>query len=126
VLQPELAATRPVFSRLIVAASAAAIAAALCGVPAPAAAAPVRIVQCFVVPRVLSQKAGGTQIDYVNVTNRFMTSVTFAVVYRNALHTYTRRVTDVGSFAPGAEIRHKQTHGCVPISAAFEDGTHWR
>jgi hypothetical protein len=129
---------RAIFFRLVLRAAAALGAAAFVETPAPAAAAPVRIVQCFVVPRLLSQKAGGTQIDYINTTNRFITSVTFAVVYRNALHTYTRRVTDIGSFAPDAEIRHKfslysdvtyagkQTRGCAPISVVFEDGTHWR
>ena len=67
----------------------------------------VKIDQCFVtVPRGLSKKAGGTQIVYENVGARLLSSVTFVVGYRNADHTYLRRVTDEGSFAPGAKINH--------------------
>ncbi len=63
--------------------------------------------------------------------------MTFAVGYRNSLHTFVRRVTDVGEFTPRAEIRHafplysdvtysgKATRGCAAISVTFKDGTRW-
>jgi hypothetical protein len=67
----------------------------------------VKIEQCFVtVPKGLSKKASGTQIVYVNETHHVLSSVTFAVGYRNSDHNFLRRVTDEGSFAPGAPINH--------------------
>ena len=94
--------------------------------------------QCFVIaPRPLSTKARGTQIDYTNDSRKTATSVTFAVGYRNSLHNFLRRVTDVGTFAPGAEISHpfslfndvtfagKQTHGCEAVAVHYSDGTRW-
>jgi hypothetical protein len=105
---------------------------------APAAAGPINILQCFVLPPgALSHKPKGTQIDYVNTSKRTATRVTFAVGYRNAQHDYVRRVTDVGEFTPAAEIRHsfhlysdvtyagKATHGCEAIAVHFKGGTVW-
>jgi hypothetical protein len=106
--------------------------------PAPAVADPIRVLQCFVIPPApLSHKSKGTQIDYVNKSRKTATSVTFAVGYRNSLHNFVRRVSDVGEFAPAAEIRHsfplysdvtyagKATHGCAAITVRFKDGTVW-
>jgi hypothetical protein len=106
--------------------------------PAPASAAPVVVQECYVIPPgPLSKKPKGTAIQYVNKGRHTATSVTFAVGYRNSLHHYLRRVTDVGSFAPGAQIKHtfslyndvtyagEQTHGCAPISVSFKNGMKW-
>ena len=112
---------------------------ALCSLaPAAAVADPIRVMQCFVIPpAALSHKSKGTQIDYVNKSRKTAVSVTFAVGYRNSLHNFLRRVTDVGEFAPAAEIRHafplysdvtyagKATHGCAAIAVHFKDGTVW-
>jgi hypothetical protein len=74
---------------------------------AAVAAAPVTINQCFVTqPKPLSKNAGGTQIVWTNTGSRALSSVTFAVGYRNAEHSFIRRVTDTGSFSPGATLDH--------------------
>jgi hypothetical protein len=113
--------------------------AGLCSISAaPAAAAPIVVKECFVIaPRALSHKPQGTQIDYINKSRHTAKSVTFAVGYRTSSSHYLRKVTDVGSFAPGAEIRHKfdlyndvtyagkQTRGCAPISVVYKDGIRW-
>jgi len=90
----------------------------------------IKIDQCFVtVPKGLSKKASGTQIVYENVGRRTLSSVTFAVGYRNASTNFLRRVTDEGTFSPGAKINHhfalysdvvfagKATTSCGALSA---------
>jgi hypothetical protein len=67
----------------------------------------VKIDQCFVTPpKALSKKASGTQIVYENLGKTTLSSVTFAVGYRNSDEHYLRKVVDQGSFAPGAKINH--------------------
>jgi hypothetical protein len=74
-------------------------------------------------------------IDYTNVTNHVMKEIEFGLIVRGEL---VAEVRDVGTFSPGAEIRHKfglnpnvfplQTSyaKCVPLKIAFEDGSHWK
>jgi len=100
--------------------------------------APVVVKQCFVTaPKALSSKASGTQIDYIINGAKNAKSITFAVGYRNAQNTFLRRVTDVGSFAPGAVIQHhfslysdvtyagEKVQSCVPLSVTWADSTTW-
>ncbi|HTA55579.1 MAG TPA: hypothetical protein VK755_12620 [Candidatus Acidoferrales bacterium] len=102
------------------------------------AAAPILIKSCTVAkPKPLSHMAGGTDITYVNLGKRTAASITFLVGYRNAQSHYLRRVSDVGSFAPGATITHRlslyndvtyagaQTSQCVPIEVKWAGGTVW-
>jgi hypothetical protein len=111
---------------------------ALASAPVKAAVAPVVVKQCFVTaPKALSKNASGTQIDYVIYGHRAAKSITFAVGYRNAQSTYLRRVTDVGMFSPGAEIRHhfslysdvtyagQTTRSCVPLEVKWADASLW-
>ena len=105
---------------------------------ARAASNPISIIHCFVIqPRPMSRTAGGTQIVYVNNGSKTATRITFQVGYRNAENKYLRKVTDVGNFAPGAQIDHrfdlfsdvtyagKQTQSCSAISVRWSDGTAW-
>jgi hypothetical protein len=74
-------------------------------------------------------------IDYVNVTNVVMHQIEFGLIVRGAL---VAEVKDVGTFSPGAEIKHKfglnpnvfplQTSyaKCVPLKITFADGSHWK
>jgi len=74
-------------------------------------------------------------IDYVNVTNAVMKQIEFGLVVRGAL---VAEVKDVGTFSPGAEIKHKfglspnvfpiQTSyaKCVALKITFEDGSKWK
>ncbi len=74
-------------------------------------------------------------IDYVNVTQHVMKQIEFGLIVRGSL---VAEVKDVGTFSPGAEIKHKfglspnvfpiQTSyaKCVPLKIAFEDGSHWK
>jgi len=74
-------------------------------------------------------------IDYVNVSHKTMSEIEFGLVANGKL---VAEVKDVGTFSPGAEIKHKfgistnvfplQTGlpQCVPLQIAFSDGTHWR
>ncbi len=74
-------------------------------------------------------------IDYKNVTNVVMKQIEFGLLVRGAL---VAEVKDVGTFSPGAEIKHKfglspnvfplQTSyaKCVPLKITFEDGSHWK
>jgi hypothetical protein len=102
------------------------------------AAAPILIKSCTIAkPKPLSHMANGTNIVYVNLGKKTAASITFAVGYRNASSHYLRRVTDVGSFAPGATINHTlslyndvtyagaQTSTCVPIEVKWAGGTLW-
>jgi hypothetical protein len=67
----------------------------------------VKVLQCFVtVPKHFSKKATGTQIVYVNMGKRPLTSVTFAVGYRNSAENFVRKVVDQGLFAPGVKVNH--------------------
>ncbi|HZY97060.1 MAG TPA: hypothetical protein VFE35_08150 [Candidatus Cybelea sp.] len=113
--------------------------AALAAAAGPAqAATPILIKSCTVAkPKPLSHMAGGTHIVYVNLGKYTASSITFAVGYRNAEHNYLRRVSDVGSFAPGATIDHTlplyndvtyagaQTSSCLPIQVKYAGGTVW-
>lgn len=100
---------------------------------------PITITQCFIVqPKPLSKTAGGTQIDYVNNGPKTATNVIFAVGYRNAQEHFLRKVTDVGSFAPGQPVQHHfslyndvtyagtKPASCSAVSVTYADGTHWR
>lgn len=74
-------------------------------------------------------------IDYVNVTNVVMKQIEFGLIVKGVL---VAEVKDVGTFSPGAEIKHKfglnpnvfplQTSyaKCVPLKISFEDGSHWK
>jgi hypothetical protein len=74
-------------------------------------------------------------IDYTNMTQTVMKEIEFGLVVRGEL---LAEVRDVGTFSPGAEIKHKfgisknvfpiQTSfaQCVPLKITFEDGTHWK
>jgi hypothetical protein len=125
------------FGRLI-AASLVGVAAATASIAPAQAAAPILIKSCTVAkPKPMSHMGGGTNIVYVNLGKRTAASITFAVGYRNASMHYLRRVTDVGSFAPGATINHTlplyndvtyagaQTSSCVPIEVKWAGGTVW-
>jgi hypothetical protein len=114
------------------------IAAATVSMTSAQAAAPILIKSCTVAkPKPMSHMAGGTNIVYVNLGHKTASSVTFAVGYRNAASHYIRRVTDVGSFAPGATINHTlplyndvtyagaQTSSCIPLEVKWAGGTLW-
>lgn len=74
-------------------------------------------------------------IDYMNVTHATMKQIEFGLLVRGSL---VAEVKDVGTFSPGAEIKHKfgldpnvfplQTSftKCVPLKITFEDGSHWK
>jgi len=74
-------------------------------------------------------------IDYANATNVVMKQIEFGLIVRGAL---VAEVKDIGTFSPGAEIKHKfglnpnvfplQTSyaKCVPLKITFEDGSHWK
>ncbi len=125
------------FGRLI-AVTLVAVAAATASIGPAQAAAPILIKSCTVAkPKPMSHMAGGTTIVYVNLGHRTAASITFLVGYRNSSMNYLRRVTDVGSFAPGATIDHTlplyndvtyagaHTSSCVPIEVKWAGGTVW-
>lgn len=125
------------FSRLL-AATLVTVAAATASIAPAQAAAPILIKSCTVAkPRPLSHMAGGTTIVYKNLGTRTASSITFLVGYRNAQSHYLRRVTDEGSFAPGATIDHTlplyndvtyagaQTSQCLPVQVKWAGGTVW-
>ncbi len=74
-------------------------------------------------------------IDYMNATNVVMKQIEFGLIVRGSL---VAEVKDVGTFSPGAEIKHKfglsrnvfplQTSyaKCVPLKITFEDGSKWK
>ncbi len=74
-------------------------------------------------------------IDYTNVTNVVMKQIEFGLIVHGNL---VAEVKDVGTFSPGAEIKHKfglnpnvfplQTSysECVPLKIDFVDGTKWK
>ncbi len=105
---------------------------------ARAAANPIHINHCFITePKPLSKNASGTQISYVNTGTKNAKSVTFGVGYRNAESKFYRKVTDVGTIAPGVPIDHhfglykdvtyagKQTTSCEALKVVWVDGTVW-
>jgi hypothetical protein len=125
------------FGRLI-AAGAITVAAAMASMMPAQAAAPILIKSCTVAkPKPLSHMANGTRIVYVIGGHKTASSVTFLVGYRNAQSHYLRKVTDVGSFAPGATIDHtlslyndvtyagSETSQCAPIQVKWAGGTVW-
>lgn len=122
----------------LVAAGAIGLAAATASIAPAQAAAPILIKSCTVVkPKPMSHMANGTNIVYVILGHKTAASVTFAVGYRNASMHYLRRVTDVGTFSPGATINHTlslyndvtyagaQTSTCVPVEVKWAGGTVW-
>ena len=74
-------------------------------------------------------------IHYRNISAKTMSSIEFGLVANNNL---VAEVKDVGTFSPGAEIKHKfgisanvfpiQTGlpQCIPLRITFVDGTKWR
>lgn len=125
------------FGRLLAAAAIAAGAITASIAPAQAAA-PILIKSCTVVkPKPMSHMANGTNIVYVILGHKTAASITFAVGYRNASMHYLRRVTDVGTFSPGATINHtlslyndvtyagSQTSACMPVEVKWAGGTVW-
>ncbi|HEY1429789.1 MAG TPA: hypothetical protein VGF18_09460 [Candidatus Tumulicola sp.] len=81
------------------------------------------------------QKDPTLSIDYSNSTNVVMTDIEFGLVANGRL---VAEVRDVGTFSPGAEIKHQfglnpnvfplQTSfaKCVPLHIKFADGTKWK
>ncbi|HTJ25632.1 MAG TPA: hypothetical protein VMA36_05640 [Candidatus Limnocylindria bacterium] len=68
----------------------------------------IKVHQCFIIqPKMLSKRAGGTQINFTNTGTHNYHSVTFAVGYRNSDSSYIRKVVDHGQFAPGVTIEHR-------------------
>ena len=73
-------------------------------------------------------------IDFVNISQTTMSEIDFGLVVNGVLRA---EVKDVGTFSPGAEIRHKfgisenvfpiQTAlpGCVPLRITFQSGEEW-
>jgi hypothetical protein len=74
-------------------------------------------------------------IDYTNNTRIVMKTIEFGLVVRGNL---LAEVRDVGTFSPGAEIKHSFGLNpnvfpiqsgfpqCVPLKIAFEDGSMWK
>jgi hypothetical protein len=74
-------------------------------------------------------------VDFTNITHKVMKTVVWGLVANGRL---VAEAKDVGTFSPGAEIKHKygisenvfplQTGlpQCVALSVTFEDGTHAR
>jgi len=74
-------------------------------------------------------------IDYVNSTNVVMKDIEFGLIARNQL---VAEVRDVGTFSPGAEIKHEfglsqnvfplgtSLVKCIPLKITFADGTKWK
>lgn len=74
-------------------------------------------------------------VDFTNITNKVMKDVVWGLVANGRLVAEAR---DVGTFSPGAEIKHKygisinafplQTAlpQCIALAVTFADGTHYR
>ncbi len=74
-------------------------------------------------------------IDYTNATDKTMKEIEFGLVANGNL---VAEVKDVGTFSPGAEIKHEfgishdvfplrtALSRCVPLRVTYEDGTKWR
>lgn len=73
-------------------------------------------------------------IDYTNVSPKIMKEIEFGLIANGNL---VAEVKDVGTFSPGAEIKHKfgLSHSifpmqtsvteCVPLKVIFADGAKW-
>ncbi len=73
-------------------------------------------------------------IDYVNVTQSALAQIEFGLVAKGVL---VAEVRDVGTFSPGAEIKHSfglspnvfplgtGLSQCVPLHATYKNGTTW-
>ncbi len=74
-------------------------------------------------------------IDYTNETAKTMKEIEFGLVANGYL---VAEVKDVGTFSPGAEIKHEfglsrevfplrtALSHCVPLRITYDDGTKWR
>ncbi len=74
-------------------------------------------------------------VDFTNVTNKVMKDVVWGLVANGRL---VAEAKDVGTFSPGAEIKHKYAISenvfplqtglpqCVALAVTFADGTHLR
>lgn len=74
-------------------------------------------------------------IDYKNATNVVMKDIEFGLIARGQL---VAEVRDVGTFSPGAEIKHEfglnrnvfplgtSMAECVPLKITFVDGSKWK
>jgi hypothetical protein len=74
-------------------------------------------------------------IDYVNVTRNPLAQIDFGLLAKGVL---VAEVRDVGTFSPGAEIKHSfglnpnvfplgtGLAQCVPLHATYKDGTTWK
>ncbi len=74
-------------------------------------------------------------IDYMNETTVTMKDIEFGLIAHGNL---VAEVRDVGTFSPGAEIKHEfgisrnifplgtSMTECVPLRITFEDGTKWK
>lgn len=74
-------------------------------------------------------------IDYSNATNIVMKDIEFGLIARDQL---VAEVRDVGTFSPGAEIKHQfglsrnvfplgtSIVECIPLHITFVDGTKWK
>ena len=74
-------------------------------------------------------------IDYVNVSHDVMRQIEFGLVANGVL---VAEVKDVGTFSPGAEIKHRFSISanvfpiqtglpqCVPMHVVYESGAKWR
>jgi hypothetical protein len=74
-------------------------------------------------------------IDYHNATSVVMKDIEFGLIARGQL---VAEVRDVGTFSPGAEIKHEfgissnvfplgtSIVQCVPLKITFVDGTKWK
>lgn len=84
--------------------------------------------------RPITRTAPVLSIDYVNVSQRPITSIEFGLIARGQL---VAEVRDVGTFSPGAEIKHRfgispnvfplgtGLPRCVALRARYEDGSKW-
>lgn len=85
-------------------------------------------------PRVASSNPA-LAIDYTNITQNVIKEVEFGLVTNGNL---VAEVKDVGTFSPGAEIKHEfglspnvfpiQTGlpQCIPLKIKYADGTKWK
>ena len=85
--------------------------------------------------RTTTSESPTLSIDYVNRTNETMKEIEFGLVARGSL---VAEVRDVGTFSPGAEIKHRfgispnvfplgtALSRCVPLRISFENGSSWR
>jgi hypothetical protein len=128
------------FQTLGVAALIAAGAVAFSPAPAPAYSSPITILSCTIAkPKAMSQKAGGTDISFINHGPKTAKEIKFAVGYVNSAnpHGLYRSVVDDGTFSPGVTIKHHyslyndvtysgaNTKACGAVKVTWSDGTVW-